>query len=47
MRGTERSQFIAFRADPKLLGALQEHARLAGVSVSELLRCLVRDNILH
>lgn len=47
MRQTPQRQFIGFRASDRLVGALHERARAAGLSVSELLRTIVRDNILH
>lgn len=47
MRQQPLGQVINFRASPRLMGALQERARLAGVSVSELLRTIVRDNVQH
>ena len=45
MAQAPQSQFIGFRADARLVGALQERAHLAGVSVSELLRVIVRANV--
>lgn len=47
MPETQQSQFIAFRASGRLLGALQERARIADISVSELLRSIVRGTLIH
>ena len=40
-------KLINFRASPRLIGALEERARASGVSVSELLRAIVRENVPH
>jgi hypothetical protein len=45
MREAQRDQFIAFRADCRLAGALHERASLAGVSVSQFLRSVVSDRV--
>jgi hypothetical protein len=43
VRKNRHSQFIAFRAGDRLLGALHERASLAEVSTSEFLRSVVGE----
>ncbi|WP_157081195.1 ribbon-helix-helix protein, CopG family [Novosphingobium naphthalenivorans] len=45
MAQAQKSEFVGFRANARLLGALEERAHLAGVSVSEMLRRILLAHV--
>jgi hypothetical protein len=47
MRRQPLGQVINFRASPRLIGALQERAALADLTVSELMRSILRERIVE
>lgn len=45
MRAVHHSEYIAFRANERLVAAITEGARRSGVSVSEYLRTIAREKV--
>jgi len=45
MREVKQPNHVTFRADGRLIGALNERASLAGVTVSQFLRSVVSERV--